>query len=158
MKKCLSGPSGMTSILRNSLIQDDLFIEVAENGHIKILELAERKELDWYDRKILVGATARNDRELLDFFLNKKPTKFNLSFTRMCVREGFIEALEWWKNAELIALFADATYSGQLRMLDSLYENEYQQAPYALKQILNETIVNGAAGDGIINTLKWAHD
>jgi hypothetical protein len=27
-----------------------------------------------------------------------------------------------------------------------------------LKQILNETIVNGAAGDGIINTLKWAHD
>jgi hypothetical protein len=33
--------------------QDDVFIEVAENGHIKILELADRNELDWYNRKIL---------------------------------------------------------------------------------------------------------
>jgi hypothetical protein len=41
-------------------------------------------------------------------------------------------------------------------MLDSLYENGYQQAPSALKQILNKTIVNWAAGDGIIDTLEWA--
>jgi hypothetical protein len=66
---------------------------------------------------------ARNNRELLDFIVNKKPTKFNLSSTRICVREGFIEALEWWKDAELIALFADAAISGQWRMLDSLYKN-----------------------------------
>jgi hypothetical protein len=101
---------------------------------------------------------ARNDWELLDFIFNKKPTKFNLSFTRMCVREGFIEALEWWKSAELIELFYDPAYSGQWRMLDILYENGYQPAPYALKLILNETIVNWVAGDGIIDTLRWARD
>ena len=94
----------------------------------------------------------------MDFILDKKPDEFDLSFTKLCVREGFIEALEWWKNAELFALFAEAAYSGQWRMLDSLYENGYQQAPYALKQILNETIVNWAAGDGIIDTLEWAQD
>jgi hypothetical protein len=70
--------------------QSDIFIDVAENGHIKILELADRKELHWYCRKILVGAVARTNLELLDFILNKKPTKFNLSLTRMCPTEGFI--------------------------------------------------------------------
>jgi hypothetical protein len=29
--------------------QLDVFIEAAENGHIKILELADKKELDWYN-------------------------------------------------------------------------------------------------------------
>ncbi len=80
----------------------------------------------------------------------------NQPSSRMCVREGFIEALEWWKDVELIVLFADIALSGQWRMLDSLYDNGYQQAPYALKQILNETIVKWAAGDGIIDTLEWA--
>ncbi len=70
--------------------QSDIFIDVAENGHIKILELADRKELHWYHRKILVGAVARTNLELMDFILNKKPTKFNLSLTRMCPTEGFI--------------------------------------------------------------------
>jgi hypothetical protein len=32
--------------------QSDVFVEAAENGHIKILELADRKELDWYHREI----------------------------------------------------------------------------------------------------------
>jgi hypothetical protein len=100
----------------------------------------------------------KQDQELLDFILDKKLDEFDLSFTKLCVREGFIEALEWWKNAELFALFAEPAYSGQWRMLDNLYENGYQQIPYASKQILNEMIVNWAAGDGIIDTLEWAQD
>jgi hypothetical protein len=66
---------------------DDVFIDVAENGHIKILELADKKEgLDWYSRDILVDGAARNDWELLDFLLKKIPNEFNLSFTK-CVSE-----------------------------------------------------------------------
>jgi hypothetical protein len=61
----------------------------------------------------LVGAVARTDLELMDIILNKKPTKFNMSLTRICVREGFIEVLEWWKQTELIELFIEAAYSGQ---------------------------------------------
>jgi hypothetical protein len=91
----------------------DVFIEAAENGHIKILELADKKELDWYNWKILVGAAARTDLDVLFFILTKKPTKFNLSFTRMCVREGFMEVMDWWKKTELIELFIEAAYSGQ---------------------------------------------
>jgi hypothetical protein len=67
----------------------DIFIDVAENGHKKILELADKKEvLDWYSRAILVDAPARNDWELLDSLLKKKPNQFDLRFMRMCVR-GF---------------------------------------------------------------------
>jgi hypothetical protein len=70
---------------------DDIFIDVTENGFIKILKLADRKEvLDWYSRDILVDAVARTNWELLDFLLNKKPSQFDLRFMRMCVREGFI--------------------------------------------------------------------
>jgi uncharacterized protein YuzE len=65
---------------------DNIFIDVAENGHIKILEIADRKEvLDWYSSEILVGAVARNDWELLDFLLQKEPNKFDLGFKKMCV-------------------------------------------------------------------------
>jgi hypothetical protein len=72
---------------------EDIFIDIAENGHIKILELADSKEvLDWYSRDILVDAAARNNWELLDFLQKKIPNEFNLSFTKMCVREGFIKA------------------------------------------------------------------
>ncbi len=71
--------------------KDCLYEEVAENGHIKIQELADR---------------ARTNLELLDFILNKKPTEFNLSFTRrMYAREGFVAVMEWWKQMELIELF-----------------------------------------------------
>jgi hypothetical protein len=80
--------------------QLDVFVEATENGHIKILELTVRKELDWYNQKFLVGAVARTDLELLDFILNKKPTKFTLSFTRMCAREGFVVVMEWWEQME----------------------------------------------------------
>ena len=125
---------------------EDIFQDVAENGHIKILELADRKEvLDWYSREILVDAAARNDWELLDFLLEKKPSQFDLRFTRMCVREGFIEVMDWWKEEELIELFIEAAYSGQWRMLDKLYENEYQQASSDLKEFLKALIVNWAA-------------
>jgi hypothetical protein len=63
---------------------DDVFVDVTENGHIKILELADKKKgLDWYSRAILVDAAARNDWELLDFLLQKKPNQFDLSFTKL---------------------------------------------------------------------------
>jgi hypothetical protein len=89
------------------------FQDVAENGHIKILELTDtRKRLDWYSRPILVHAVARNDCELLDFLLNKKPSQFDLRFTRMCIREGFIEVMDWWKSVELIELIKEAAYRG----------------------------------------------
>jgi hypothetical protein len=67
-----------------------------------VLELADRKELDWYHRRMLEDAVARTDLELLDFLLNKKPNEFNLNFARMCVANGYIEVLEWWKQMELV--------------------------------------------------------
>jgi hypothetical protein len=68
--------------------QLDVFIEAAGNGDIKILELADRKELYWYHREILVGAAARTDLDVLLFLLKKKLNEFNLSFTRMCASKG----------------------------------------------------------------------
>jgi hypothetical protein len=106
----------------------------------------------------LVDAVARNNWELLEFLLEKEPNQFNLSFTRMCVREGFIKAIDWWKSAELIELIEEAAYSGQWRMLDNLYNNEYQQAFSDLKEFLNGSIVNCAASAGQIDALEWAQD
>jgi hypothetical protein len=138
---------------------EEIFQDVAENGHIKILELADTKKmLDWYSRAILVHAAARSDWELLDFLLDKKPSQFNLRFTRMCIREGFIKVMDWWKSVELIELIKEAAYRGQWRMLDILYNNEYQQACSDLKQFLNESIVNCAASAGQIDALEWAWD
>jgi hypothetical protein len=138
---------------------EEIFQDVAENGHIKILEIADRKEvLDWYSREILVGAAARKDWELLDFLLDKKPSQFDLRFTRMCVREGFIEVINWWNEEELIQLFIEAARSGQLRMLDKLYEKEYQQASSDLKEFLKPLIVHWAASAGQIDALEWARD
>jgi hypothetical protein len=126
---------------------------------MKILELADSKEnLDWYSRDILVDAAARNDWELLNFLLEKKPNIFNLSFTRMCVREGYVEVVNWWKSVELIELTKEAAYSGQWRMLDNLYENECQEACSDLKEVLNGSIVNCAASGGQIEALEWARD
>jgi hypothetical protein len=71
-------------------LTEDIFIDIAENGHIKILELADSKKvLDWYSREILVDAAARNDWELLDFLLKKIPNKFNLSFMKNVCQRGF---------------------------------------------------------------------
>jgi hypothetical protein len=138
---------------------EEIFQDVAENGHIKILELADtKKSLDWYSRSILVDAAARNDWELLNFLLNKKPSQFDLRFTRMCIREGFIEVMDWWKSVELIELIKEVAYRGQWRMLDNLYNNEYQQACSDLKQFLNESIVTCAASAGQIDVLEWAWD
>jgi hypothetical protein len=68
----------------------------------------------------------------------------------MCIREGF--------TVELIELIKEAVYRGQWRMLDILYNNEYQQACSDLKQFLNESIVNCAASAGQIDSLEWARD
>jgi hypothetical protein len=59
---------------------------------------------------------------------------------------------------ELIELIKEAAYRGQWRMLDILYNNEYQQACSDLKQFLNESIVNCAASAGQIDALEWAWD
>jgi hypothetical protein len=75
--------------------QSDVFQDIAKNGHLKVLELADRKKLYWYHRQMLVDAAARTDLELLEFLLNKKPNEFNSSFARMCVAKGYIEVLEW---------------------------------------------------------------
>jgi hypothetical protein len=96
----------------------------------------------------LVGAAARSNLDVLLFLLKKKPNEFNLSFTRMCASKCYIEVMEWWKEMELIELFIVAVYSGQLRMLDKLYKNEYQQASSDLKEFLNRNIVNWAECGG----------
>jgi hypothetical protein len=76
----------------------------------------------------------------------------------MCVREGFIEVLEWWKQRELVELFSDAVYNGQWRMLDNLYGNEYQLVPSNLKEIWKQMIVNWAASGWQIDALEWAQN
>jgi hypothetical protein len=57
--------------------------------------------------------------------------------------------MDWWREAELIELIKEAAYDGQWRMLDNLYNNEYQQASSDLKEFLKEflkeLIVNSAA-------------
>jgi hypothetical protein len=145
--------------LRNDFYIDEtgeqygVFIEATQNGHVQILKLADKKELYWYNREILVGAVARTNLELLELIFNKKPTKFDLGFTRMCACEGYVEVLEWWKETEL---FIGAANCGQLRMLDKLYENEYQQASSDLKEFLKGSMVNWAACGGQIDALEWA--
>ena len=55
-------------------------------------------------------------------------------------------------------LIKEAACSGQLRMLDKLYENEYQQASSDLKEFLKTLIVHWAASAGQIDALEWARD
>jgi hypothetical protein len=59
---------------------------------------------------------------------------------------------------ELIELIKEAVYRGQWRMLDNLYNNQYQQARSDLKEFLNGSIVNSAASAGQIDALEWARD
>jgi hypothetical protein len=59
---------------------------------------------------------------------------------------------------ELIELTKEAAYSGQWRMLDNLYENEYQEACSDLKEFLNGSIINCTASGGQIDALEWAWD
>jgi hypothetical protein len=91
--------------------QYDVFLQVAENGHIKVLEWADIKDYHWYCPKMLFNAVARTNLELLYFLLNKKPHKFNLNFSRRGVTNGYIEVVEWWKQMELVELFTKALYS-----------------------------------------------
>jgi hypothetical protein len=94
--------------------------------------------IQWYRREMLEDAVARFNVELLYFTLKRKPKEFNLSLTRMCISNGYIEVLEWCKQMELVKLFTKALYSEQWGMLDSLYENGYHQAPSHLKEILKK--------------------
>jgi hypothetical protein len=66
--------------------------------------------------------------------------------------------VDWWKEVELVELFSEAAYSKQRRMLDNLYNNEYQQASSDLKEFLREMIVHWAANAGQIDLLEWAQD
>jgi hypothetical protein len=59
---------------------------------------------------------------------------------------------------EIIELTKEAAYSGQWRMLDNLYEDEYQEACSDLKEFLNGSIINCAASCGQIDALEWAQD
>jgi hypothetical protein len=61
--------------------------------------------------------------------------------------------MDWWREVELIELIKEAGYDGQWRMLDNLYNNEYQQAYSDLKQFLNESKVTCAASAGQIDAL-----
>jgi hypothetical protein len=54
----------------------------------------------------------------------------------------------------IIELIKEAAYSGQWRMLDNLYNNEYQQASSDLKAFLKGSIVNCAASAGQVDALE----
>jgi hypothetical protein len=54
---------------------------------------------------MLDDAAARTNLDVLSFLLKKKPHNFILRFTTMCVTNGYIEVLEWWKAAELVEQF-----------------------------------------------------
>jgi hypothetical protein len=87
---------------------NDLFLDFAKKGHLRVLEIASSNRLQWNSRKMLEDAAARFDVELLYFSFNQKPNEFNLSFTRMCISKGNFYALNWWKEMELLELFCDA--------------------------------------------------
>jgi hypothetical protein len=53
--KVFKWPSGMTSIVTEIGMIAYIYEEVAENGHKNILELADRKELDWYNKRNFVS-------------------------------------------------------------------------------------------------------
>jgi hypothetical protein len=94
-----------------------------------------------------IGLSSQKETKCIQFELYKN-----------VVREAFIKVMDWWKEAELIELIKEAAYSGQWRMLDNLYNNEYQQASSDLKEFLKEFIVNWAASGGQIDALEWAWD
>jgi hypothetical protein len=70
--------------------QYDIFLQVAENGHIKVLKWADIKDLDWYHPKMLFDAVARTNLDVLYFLLEKKPHKFNLNFA-VTLSTGVVE-------------------------------------------------------------------
>jgi hypothetical protein len=141
-------------------MQYDVFHQVANNGHIEILEWADMKDMHWYRQEMLDDAAARTDLDVLLFLLKKKPREFNLRFTTMCVTNGYTEVLEWWKEMEIVELFRVAVQSPQrmVRMLDCMYDIGYQQASSDLKEILELLIVHWAASGGMIDVLEWARD
>jgi hypothetical protein len=140
--------------------QYEVFHQVAQNGHIEILEWADMKDMPWYRQGMLDDAAARTDLDVLFFLLKKKPHEFNLRFTTMCVTNGYTKVLEWWKETELVKLFGVTVQSPQwtVRMLDCLHEIGYQQAASYVKDALQILIVHWAASGGMIDVLEWAWD
>jgi hypothetical protein len=56
---------------------DDLFLDIAKKGHLRVMEIASSNRLQWYSRQILEDAAARFNVELLYFIFNPKPHEFN---------------------------------------------------------------------------------
>jgi hypothetical protein len=57
---------------------EDLFLDVAKKGHLRVLEIAHSNRLEWYSREMLEDAVARYDVQLLYFIFNKKPERVSL--------------------------------------------------------------------------------
>jgi diadenosine tetraphosphatase ApaH/serine/threonine PP2A family protein phosphatase len=74
----------------------------------------------------------------------------------MCVREGYIEVVDWWKSVELIELMKDAAYrdNGECWIICT----RMQEACSDLREFLNGSIVNCTASGGQIKALEWAWD
>jgi hypothetical protein len=133
---------------------ENLFLDVAKKGHLRVLEIAHSNRLEWYSREMLEEAAARFDVQLLYFIFDKKPDEFNLSFTKLCVSKGYLYTLNWWKKKEVLELFCNAAYNGQCEIMEMLKYNGWQQRPTSLER----NVVNSAARGGHINALEWARD
>jgi hypothetical protein len=138
-----------------ALFEDnDLFLDVARKGHLRVLEIAHSNRLEWYSREMLENAAARFTVQLLYFIFNRKPDELNLSFTKLCVSKGYFYALNWWNKKELLELFCNAAYNGQYEIMESLKYNGWQQRPTSLER----NVVFSSAHGGHINALEWARD
>jgi hypothetical protein len=103
----VAATSGIVQVFKWALLNDfyidelwrqyNVFHQVTKNGHIEVLEWADINDMHWYHPKMLDDAAARTDLDALFFLLKKKPHKFNLRFTTMCVTYGYTKVLEWWK-------------------------------------------------------------
>jgi hypothetical protein len=91
---------------------DDLFLDVAKKGYLRVLDIAHSNRLEWYSREMLEDAVARYNVQLLYFIFDKKPDEFDLSFTRLCVSKSYFYTLNWWKRKGLLELFCNAAYNG----------------------------------------------
>jgi hypothetical protein len=51
---------------------ENLFLDVAKKGHLRVQEIAHSNRLEWYSREMLEDAVARYDVQLLYFIFDKK--------------------------------------------------------------------------------------
>jgi hypothetical protein len=133
---------------------ENLFLDVAKKGHLRVLEIAHSNRLEWYSTEMLEDAVARYNVQLLYFIFEKKTDEFNLSFTTLGVSKGYFYTLNWWKRKELLELFCDAAYNGRCKIMEALKVYGWQNRPTSLER----NVVNSAAHGGHINALEWAQD